>query len=147
MSMSHIDGINFAADVGQFLIPIAAGVYSIYQGNYEEAASFALLGMVQKKVMPVIKRCIPRQRPNGRNSESCFSSHAAGAFLGVGFLVAQQGSRAYSTSTAINGAALVGFSRWYTGEHWPTDILSGAAIGFLNGRIAGVLPAVMRRFF
>jgi len=35
------------------------------------------------------------------------------------------------------GAALVGFSRIFTGVHWPYDIISGAVLGVLVGMVGG----------
>lgn len=128
--------VNLSAEVGQFLIPIAAGGYAIYQGDYTEGALLALSAAIQKAEVVGLKHLFPRLRPNAIDMKSFPSGHTAGAFLGVGLLASKYG---YSSPTvyALSGAVLVAFSRYLSKNHWPTDILAGASIGLVNGMLAG----------
>ncbi len=132
--MSHLTKLS--AEVGQFLIPVAAGSYAIYNGDYSEAALFALCAAAQKMEIVFLKTMFPRTRPNGSDDKSFPSGHTAGAFLGVGLLAAKYGLSP-SASIAFSGASLVAFSRYISKHHWPTDILAGASIGLINGFLAG----------
>lgn len=129
--------LNLSAEVGQFLIPIAAGSYALYQEDYAEAAFLTLFAAMQKAELIFLKHLFPRLRPNGLDYKSFPSGHTAGAFLGVGLLASKYGHSSSPTLCALSGAVLVAFSRYLSKNHWPTDILAGAAIGLLNGALAG----------
>lgn len=61
------------------------------------------------------------------------SGHSGCAFAAAGvFLLAPpKGKRAFGWGMLIL-AVIIGFSRLYVGVHFPTDVLAGAAIGFLS---------------
>ena len=128
--------LQLGADVGQFLIPISAAAYAAYNGDYLEAALLALMALVQQVELLFLKHLFPRQRPHGVDMHSFPSGHTAGAFLGTGLLAARYGFTA-STAFAASGSVFVGFSRYFTGHHWPTDVFAGACIGLINGAVAG----------
>jgi membrane-associated phospholipid phosphatase len=133
--------LKIGAEIGQFAIPIAAGSYAIYKGDYEEAASLCLSALLQKVQIVFLKKIFPKLRPNGLDYKSFPSGHTAGAFLGVGLLLAKYGIQAMPTSFAAAGAIFVAFSRYSTSDHWAVDVCAGAAMGLFNGALAG------KRFF
>jgi membrane-associated phospholipid phosphatase len=138
--------IDLSAEVGQFLIPIAAGSYALYQGDYSEAVLFTVCAAVQKfVVVDRLKDMYPNEiRPNGK-PKSFPSGHTAGAFLGVGLLVSKYGFTT-PTITAISGSILVGVSRYLTQNHWPKDVLAGASIGLIHGVVAGTVVSFLSSF-
>lgn len=128
--------INLSAEVGQFLIPISAGSYALYKGDYKEAALLAFCAAAQKGEVVFLKYLFPKRRPNDLDDKSFPSGHTAGAFLGVGLLASKYGNTS-PTALALSGAVLVAYSRYLSKNHWPTDILGGASIGLINGVLAG----------
>jgi undecaprenyl-diphosphatase len=64
------------------------------------------------------------------HSSSFPAGHAATAFAGATVL-AYVARRAAPVLFLV--AALIGFSRVYVGDHYPTDVLAGAAVGVLVG--------------
>lgn len=138
--------VDLCAEVGQFLIPIAAGSYALYQGDYSEAAMFTVCAAVQKfVVVEGLKKNFPKLRPNEKDMKSFPSGHTAGAFLGVGLLVSKYGF-SNPTMTALTGSILVGLSRYLTKNHWPNDVLAGASIGLIHGVVAGTVVSFLSSF-
>ena len=75
-----------------------------------------------------------RTRPNGSNRRSFPSGHAAATFA-----LATVSSHYYGRKAAIPLYALAGavaFSRVMSGNHYPSDAVAGATIGYLAGRAA-----------
>lgn len=75
-----------------------------------------------------------RTRPNGSNRRSFSSGHAAATFA-----LATVSSHSYGRKAAIPLYALAGavaFSRVTSGNHYPSDAVAGATIGYLAGRAA-----------
>jgi undecaprenyl-diphosphatase len=75
------------------------------------------------------------------HSSSFPAGHAATAFAGAAVL-------AYVARPAapvlFSAAALIGFSRVYVGDHYPTDVLAGAALGVVVGLAAIATVLVVR---
>ena len=70
------------------------------------------------------------------------SDHAAAAFAIATVLFAHHRR---SGLVALAAAAVVGYSRVYVGDHYPADVLSGAAIGVVAGlALVRWFPAVPR---
>ena len=67
------------------------------------------------------------------HSSSFPAGHAATAFAGA-TVVAFMAPRAAPLLFLV--AALIGYSRVYVGDHYPTDVLAGAAIGVVVGLVA-----------
>lgn len=128
--------MELGAEVGQFLIPIAAGSYALYRGDYAEAGFLILSALAQKVEIVFLKSVFPRERPNGLDSKSFPSGHTAGAFLGAGFLAAR-GGLVPSTGVAFFTATLIGLSRCLSQNHFPSDVLAGASLGVIHGFFAG----------
>ena len=66
------------------------------------------------------------------------SGHTSAAFATATVLarelnVAHPGSRWWVNSLLFGGATFVGFARVYQRQHWPSDVVAGAALGTITG--------------
>ena len=126
------DGIETAGDLLQFIIPATAGGltlgYQDYQGTLQFGESFA----VTEGVTYGLKYAVNERRPNG-GSHSFPSAHTSVAFSGAEFLRKRYGWE-YGVP-AYAAASFVAFSRVEANEHYPHDVLAGAAIGILSSVI------------
>ena len=79
----------------------------------------------------VLKVTVDRERPSG-GGHSFPSGHSSAVFASAGVLGAHFGWKVAVPAYAIGG--LVGWSRIRDGEHWLTDVVSGATLGTIVGR-------------
>jgi len=100
-------------------------------------------------VNAVMKKAVPRERPSNlewANPQETFffnsfsSGHTATAFGIATTLWWLSRGTPYAWVGRIGWiwAALVGFSRIYRGVHWPTDVVSGAAVGVVMGTVVAL---------
>jgi membrane-associated phospholipid phosphatase len=90
--------------------------------------------IVAGTIATVSKLAVRRTRPNGENRRSFPSGHAAGMFA-----LAAVSSHYYGKKAGIPLYALAGtvaFSRVTSGRHFLSDVVAGAAIGYIAGRAA-----------
>jgi len=80
----------------------------------------------------VLKMAVNERRPNG-GRYSFPSGHAATAFAAAPVIHAHFGNAAGYTAYAL--ATLTGLARVEEGKHYLTDVLAGAAIGIVSGRL------------
>lgn len=90
----------------------------------------------------LFKQAFRRARPSQRRRKiigqySFPSSHTATSF-GIAFLIAHFYPVLTFQLLAYATASLIGFSRIYLGEHYPSDVLFGAALG--TGVTIALLP-------
>jgi membrane-associated phospholipid phosphatase len=72
---------------------------------------------------------------NGRRSYSSFpSGHTTVAFAAATVFAKEYKDKIYVPILAYSAATLIGVSRITENRHWATDVLAGAAIGYLTGR-------------
>lgn len=96
----------------------------------------------------IIKETVGRGRPNVastkgdfkplgfKNDYDSFSSmHTASSFALASVLASTSDSPAMKTAYYL-AATFVGFSRMYQNKHWASDVIFGAALGELSGRVA-----------
>lgn len=79
-----------------------------------------------------VKLASRRERPNGENYYSFYSSHTSNAFAAAAVI-----DRYYGRGPSIAGyttATLIALSRLESGKHHLSDVVTGAAIGFVVGR-------------
>jgi membrane-associated phospholipid phosphatase len=150
--------LDKAADVGSFLgnplfqLGVAGAVYA--GGIFADSPKYQELGemlgesaILADAVTFVLKQAIGRARPSlnrGKDSfrpfqfandyDSLPSMHSASSFAFASVLAATSESLlaklAYYTA-----ATFVGFSRIYQDKHWASDVVLGAVIGELCGRV------------
>lgn len=70
------------------------------------------------------------------------SGHTSAAFAAASALAGEwprfaPGSARYAVPALYAGATLVGLSRMYHDRHWGSDVVAGAALGTLVGRVVG----------
>ncbi len=72
---------------------------------------------------------------NGKRSNSSFpSGHTTAAFAAATIFAVEYKNKPYIPIIAYSIASLVGVSRITENKHWATDVLAGAALGYLTGR-------------
>lgn len=92
-----------------------------------------------------LKHFVDRERPLGERMDSFPSGHAAIAFWGAEIVREEYGWGWGIGAYAVAGG--VAALRLYHNQHWPTDVLAGAAIGVLGARIGYWLLPWERRLF
>ena len=137
---------------------VVAGLLALVGGRKGKRAALAGLGAVGAASLIVnqpMKMAGERRRPDREGlgvpkqrwvrmplSTSFPSGHSASA---AAFAVAAGGVLPAVRLPLRAAAAVVGFSRVYTGVHYPSDVLVGAAVGALIGRLASVVALRSRR--
>ena len=80
----------------------------------------------------VLKVAVGRERPNGQDSRSFPSGHTSNAFA-----MATVAERHYGWKIGVPAYVLAGFmgaSRMQQDKHWLSDVVAGAALGYIVGR-------------
>ncbi len=73
------------------------------------------------------------------------SSHAANTFALVVFLTLLMDWRARTNILFFTWAVVIGFSRIYLGQHYPSDILAGAVLGLVVALLFRVVYLILER--
>lgn len=72
---------------------------------------------------------------NGRNLQSSFpSGHATVAFAAATVFAIEYKHHPWVPILTYSAATLIGISRITENKHWVTDVLAGAALGYMTGR-------------
>lgn len=90
--------------------------------------------IVAASVSAAFKFAVPRNRPDGSSRFSFPSGHAAGTFALAAVSSHYYGAKAGVPLYVL--ATLVSFSRVTYGKHFPSDVIAGAAIGYISARAA-----------
>ncbi len=126
------DAIETAGDILQYVIPATAGGltlgYRDYRGTLQFGESFALT----EGVTYGLKYTVDETRPNG-GSQSFPSGHTSVSFCGAEFIRKRYGWELGIPAYAA--ASFVAYSRVEANEHYPHDVIAGAAIGVLSSFI------------
>lgn len=73
---------------------------------------------------------------NGKKTNSSFpSGHTTVAFAAATVFAMEYKNKPMVPILAYSAASLIGISRITENKHWATDVLTGAAIGYLTGRL------------
>lgn len=150
-----------------FALPCVMLVPPVINGRYKNAVTYSAMYfetlLVNLSLTELSKNVIQRKRPGLYNSDltidqkmdivdedggcdSFFSGHASLAFSSAVFLSKTvtdiYGKGTLSTViwvTSLSLASATGYLRYASGEHFPTDIIAGAAVGSLVGYFIPVL--------
>jgi membrane-associated phospholipid phosphatase len=102
----------------------------------------------------ILKSSVKRYRPNsgaaynafgettGTGASSFPSAHTSNAFTTATVFATVYKNHKWVPFVAYGLAGLVGLSRIYDNGHWASDVMAGAAIGFLSARAANGLYRV-----
>jgi membrane-associated phospholipid phosphatase len=88
--------------------------------------------VINQSIAGGIKKAVRSQRPNGENSLSFPSGHTSSAFAWAATVSHHYGFKA--GLPAYLAAAYVGFSRLDEQAHRLTDVVAGAALGYIVGK-------------
>ncbi len=128
--------VDRLSDAARWAIIAAAVMLPLTKrrGRSAAAAGASILGGTVGS--QVLKSAVDRVRPDGRNARSFPSEHAAES-AAAAYVLRKAGHRFWPTAAA----ALVGFGRLRSGEHHIGDVLAGAVLGILSGRLGRVTIA------
>ncbi len=139
---------NFQINISKSVYPLALAtpltmltVGLIKKDKSLQQKSFKVIGtlIINTALTQVLKYAINRQRPydayptiinpyNIETDASFPSGHTSTAFS-LATTLSLQNKKWYVVLPVFAWASSVGYSRLYLGEHYPTDVLAGAAIG------------------
>jgi membrane-associated phospholipid phosphatase len=158
LTANRSGALDMAADVGSTIgnplvhIGIAGAIYggSILIGNEKWQETGLMLGeaaLLADGASLVLKESVGRARPFAGGDKGSFkpfqfnsdydsmpSMHVASSFAMASVLSATSDSFA-AKALYYTAASFVGFSRMYQDQHWASDVILGAAIGELCGRV------------
>ncbi len=134
------DLIQTAGDILQYAMPAAAYGSTIYRFDHPEALQWDETGTIEYTeslgttlaATEILKYSVNERRPNGGNY-SFPSGHTSAAMSAAEFLRRRYGWEYGLPAYALAG--FVGYSRVESLEHYPHDVLAGAAIGFLSSYV------------
>ncbi|MCH7811437.1 MAG: phosphatase PAP2 family protein [Chloroflexi bacterium] len=125
----------------------AIAIAALWLSGQRRLSGFLALTALARLIAPIVKVLVDRPRPaaalvdvaNQLSSPSFPSGHVLGATLFYGFLIycAEYAipNRRTLRRTIQGGLALIivlmAYARVQLGEHWPTDVLGGFALGLL----------------
>lgn len=128
------------SDIGQISLVVAPFVYAVKQPDKWKriavtgTAFFANTGMTQ-----LVQKIIGRTRPDKSDNNSFFSGHTSTAFTGAGLLCLQ--AERWMCASGLGVAAMTGYLRIAADKHWLSDVVVGAGVGFVNGRLMPTINA------
>ena len=130
-SFSYADGLTTKSMLVSIAIPVIAGTYSATSGDYEGLKELTLACLVTAQATTLLKNSVLRTRPNGENDLSFPSGHTAAAFVGASYLHHRYGLNWGLPMYGI--AAVIGYQRVNVKDHYWSDVIAGAALGYAAG--------------
>jgi membrane-associated phospholipid phosphatase len=123
------DSIASAGDLLQYALPGAAAGMTLLHWDFQGALEFGESAGVTLGATYALKYTVPERRPNG-GSESFPSAHTSISVSAAEFIRKRYGWEYGVPAYALAG--FVGYSRVEAREHYPHDVIAGAAIGFVS---------------
>lgn len=123
------DSIAEAGDVLQFVLPGTAAGLTLGYWDGKGALEFGESAALTLGVTYGLKYTVNEKRPNG-GSQSFPSAHTSISFSAAEFMRKRYGWE-YGIP-AYAAASFVAYSRVEAGEHYPHDVIAGAAIGIAS---------------
>lgn len=91
--------------------------------------SVAILKPLIDRPRPTVGVLIPPDNSSFPSGHAVYSTALFGAFIYASGCLRARRARLLAAVAAGACVAIVGFSRVYLGEHWPSDVVAGIAIG------------------
>jgi membrane-associated phospholipid phosphatase len=126
------DAVETAGDILQLALPAAAGGLTIAYQDWQGTLQLGESAATTLGVTYLLKYTVNETRPNGGNY-SFPSAHTSISFSAAEFLRKRYGWE-YGIP-AYAAASFVAYSRVEAREHYPHDVLAGAAIGIFSSYI------------
>jgi membrane-associated phospholipid phosphatase len=126
------DAIETAGDILQFALPVTAAGLTLAYWDGKGAIQFGESAGVTVGVTYALKYTVNETRPNGGH-QSFPSGHTSISFSAAEFMRKRYGW-GYGVP-AYMAAAFVAYSRVEANEHYPHDVIAGAAIGIASSFI------------
>jgi len=123
------DQIEAAGDILQVIIPSVAYGVTFYLDDEIGRDQFYKSFATSLAITHGLKSVVTERRPNG-SAKSFPSGHTSAAFQGAAFIHQRYGLALAMPAYIV--AAFVGGSRVESRNHYPHDVLAGAAIGTLS---------------
>ena len=123
------DDIETAGDILQFVLPATAGGLTLGFRDYQGTLQFGESAGLTLGVTYALKYTVNETRPNG-GTHSFPSAHTSISFSAAEFMRKRYGWE-YGIP-AYAAASFVAYSRVEANEHYPHDVIAGAAIGIAS---------------
>ena len=123
------DNIQAAGDILQIVLPVTAAGLTLGYKDGTGAVQFGESAALTLGVTYSLKYAVNEKRPNG-GSQSFPSAHSSISFSAAEFMRKRYGWE-YGIP-AYAAASFVADSRVEAGEHYPHDVIAGAAIGIAS---------------
>lgn len=140
-----------ATPVSMFTIGLLKKDKKLQQQSYKIAGALIINTAITQGLKYTINRNRPYEdyptiiNPYTIEKDASFpSGHTSTAFA-LAASVSMQNKKWYVVIPAYAWAASVGYSRMYLGEHYPTDVLAGAAIGIGSAYLSNWLTKKLIR--
>lgn len=131
---THAQEISQKDRYGQVMrvaLPMAAVAYSIYKADDVEGVTQLVMSTaLSAGSTELLKRGIHAKRPDRRDDDSFPSGHTAVTFAAAAYI-----HKRYSFMEALpfyGLAALTGYKRVHTHNHFTRDVIGGAAVGIVS---------------
>lgn len=112
-----------------------AGVHGAHEFK-DELILYGLSSLLMYGSTKVVKTLTHEERPDHSGFDSYPSGHTANAFASAELLRREYGARYPWVGVAgYTAAVATGTLRVYNNRHWVSDVIAGAAFGFLSTRI------------
>jgi membrane-associated phospholipid phosphatase len=126
------DYFEVAGDIGQYALPAAGLGIALVKKDWKGCLQLTCAFAATVGVTYALKYTVRETRPDG-GTQSFPSGHTSSAFCGAAFLDIRYG-HSYGIP-AYAAASLVGWSRIEADQHYPLDVVAGAAIGIISNLI------------
>jgi undecaprenyl-diphosphatase len=143
--------LSLATPISFFAIGLINKDKKLQQQSYRIAGALIINTAITQAMKYTFNRNRPYQDyptiifPNNIENDASFpSGHTSTAFA-LATSVSMQYKKWYIVVPAYAWAASVGYSRMYLGEHYPTDVLAGAAIGIGSAYLSNWLTKKLIR--
>jgi membrane-associated phospholipid phosphatase len=140
---SHYDAVNTLFAAGKYIgntpeqVALSLGTYAFGRVKHRPKVAHFGMDLLQAQIMTEllvqpIKFAVRRERPDGSNSYSFPSGHAAVTFASATVIERHLGWR--KSLLAYGIASYVAASRIHDNRHYLSDVVFGAAVGSIAGR-------------